>query len=214
MTEWRAVLGYEEFYEVSDTGRVRSFDRFVNHWRGGQRLVKGRELKSFFTSKSRERDYLRVGLYKRDRRLRVYGVHVLVLEAFVGPRPEGLVACHYNGVSTDNRLENLRWDTLSANSQDDIRNGVHPAASKTHCIRGHEFNSETTSFSPGRSRRRCLVCARLRDRENYVPAKPRTHCRDGHELTSDNVYLARDGQRVCRTCKRAWQRSYRKPVAS
>jgi hypothetical protein len=113
MTEWRAVLGYEEFYEVSDTGRVRSFDRFVNHWRGGQRLVKGRELKSFFTSKSRERDYLRVGLYKRDRRLRVYGVHVLVLEAFVGPRPEGLVATSAT-VCIQRRARRIAYGVMSS----------------------------------------------------------------------------------------------------
>jgi len=52
-------------------------------------------------------------------------VHVLLLETFVGPRPAGMDACHYNGRKTDNRLVNLRWDTRSANQYDSVRHGTH-----------------------------------------------------------------------------------------
>lgn len=47
----------------------------------------------------------------------------LVLECFVGPRPEGMLACHINDVPDDNRLENLRWASPSANNRDAVRNG-------------------------------------------------------------------------------------------
>ncbi len=50
-------------------------------------------------------------------------VHLLMLEAFVGPRPAGPVACHANDIKTDNRLSNLRWDTPSSNWDDRRRNG-------------------------------------------------------------------------------------------
>ena len=39
-------------------------------------------------------------------------VHALVLEAFVGPRPEGYQINHKNGVKTDNRVTNLEYMTL------------------------------------------------------------------------------------------------------
>ena len=52
-------------------------------------------------------------------------VHRLVLEAFVGPCPSGMECCHNNGNPLDNRLENLRWDTSSANSLDAIKHGTH-----------------------------------------------------------------------------------------
>ena len=51
-------------------------------------------------------------------------VHTLVLSAFVGSRPEGMHACHGNGNKLDNRLENLRWDTVSANALDRVRHGT------------------------------------------------------------------------------------------
>ena len=50
-------------------------------------------------------------------------IHHLVLEAFVGPRPPGLICCHWDGDPTNNRVENLRWDTYQANSDDVLRHG-------------------------------------------------------------------------------------------
>lgn len=51
-------------------------------------------------------------------------VHRLVLEAFVGPCPAGMEGCHNNGCPSDNRLQNLRWDTRLANNADKIRHGT------------------------------------------------------------------------------------------
>lgn len=50
-------------------------------------------------------------------------VHRLVLEAFVGPCPRGMRACHQDGDPTNNRLSNLRWDTQKANMADADRHG-------------------------------------------------------------------------------------------
>jgi hypothetical protein len=46
-------------------------------------------------------------------------VHHLVLEAFVGPRPPGMEACHFPDKSPkNNRMDNLRWDTQAGNIRD------------------------------------------------------------------------------------------------
>lgn len=51
-------------------------------------------------------------------------VHVLVLEAFVGPCPEGKEGCHSPDCDpTNNRIENLRWDTHDENMKDSMRHG-------------------------------------------------------------------------------------------
>jgi hypothetical protein len=50
-------------------------------------------------------------------------IHRLVLEAFVGPCPEGMECCHNDGNPLNNSLENLRWDTHKANMEDQLRHG-------------------------------------------------------------------------------------------
>lgn len=69
--------------------------------------------------------YLQVGLVLNGEQKKVV-THLLVLEAFCGPRPNGMEACHFNGVRDDNRAENLRWDTPSANQRDKYRHGTMP----------------------------------------------------------------------------------------
>ncbi len=55
---------------------------------------------------------------KMNGRATMRRVHILVLEAFVGPRPAGMVACHgWNGAS-DNSVHNLRWATQQENDED------------------------------------------------------------------------------------------------
>jgi hypothetical protein len=55
---------------------------------------------------------------------RNYYTHRLVLLAFVGPCPEGLEGCHNDGDPSNNRLDNLRWDTRESNMADQIKHGV------------------------------------------------------------------------------------------
>lgn len=93
-----------------------------------------------------------------------YLVHRLTLEAFVGPCPQGMEGCHNNGDPWDGRVSNLRWDTHASNMHDKLLHGTEPNAAKTHCARGHEFNSENTRY--GRAARggsgtwrSCRVCA-------------------------------------------------------
>jgi hypothetical protein len=51
-------------------------------------------------------------------------IHHLVLEAFVGLRPPGLICCHWDGDPANNHLENLRWDTHKSNCDDMLRHGT------------------------------------------------------------------------------------------
>jgi hypothetical protein len=68
-------------------------------------------------------------------------VHRLVLEAWVGSCPVGMGACHNNGIWTDNRVENLRWDTQSSNCQDTVKHGNCP-------LSGHKFQRPRGENSP------------------------------------------------------------------
>jgi hypothetical protein len=50
-------------------------------------------------------------------------VHTLVMETFVGPRPEGQECRHLNGNRQDNRLSNLQWGTKLENGGDKAKHG-------------------------------------------------------------------------------------------
>jgi HNH endonuclease len=54
----------------------------------------------------------------------VRAIHHLVLEAFVGPCPDGMEACHNDGNQKNNALENLRWDTHASNIADMMKHGT------------------------------------------------------------------------------------------
>jgi hypothetical protein len=62
--------------------------------------------------------YLQVKIDRETRK-----VHRLVLEAFVGPCPEGMCCRHLDGNPLNNRLGNLRWGTGRENWEDKIRHG-------------------------------------------------------------------------------------------
>lgn len=62
--------------------------------------------------------------FRIDGKPRVNYVHRLVLEAFVGPCPEGMECCHNDGNATNNQIENLRWDTHQSNMLDRTSHGT------------------------------------------------------------------------------------------
>lgn len=104
---WKAVVGYEGLYEVSDHGRVRNS-------RNGA-------LKS--QNKDKEDNRMRVMLY-REGKQKCAKVHRLVLIAFVGPNPLGYECCHNDGNPQNNMLRNLRWDTAANNQADRAKHGT------------------------------------------------------------------------------------------
>lgn len=49
-------------------------------------------------------------------------VHILVAEAFLGPRPGGMEECrHLDGDKLNNRADNLRWGTRPGNASGGTR---------------------------------------------------------------------------------------------
>lgn len=98
--QWRPVVGLADRYQVSDAGRVRNA-------RTGYVL----------SAKPDSLGYPRVLLNYGRSVQRVHRVHRLVLEAFVGPPPQGCEASHRNHVRTDNRLVNLVWESHTANME-------------------------------------------------------------------------------------------------
>lgn len=122
MENWRPIPNFEDVYEVSDLGRVRSLDRILTvrgRWGLMDRLFPGRILGQV----KHLGGYRQVHLYENGVRTPLT-VHSCVLEAFVGPRLSGMYARHLNGVRHDNRLANLAWGTWEENDADKELHGT------------------------------------------------------------------------------------------
>ena len=119
--EWKAVVGAKDF-EVSDLGNVRV-------WRtkdGKHPAMYPRAIEPVPSG-----DYRRVNINKIMRR-----IGHLVLEAFVGPRPIGMVCCHGPNGQQDDSLTNVSWGTQSKNlGEDKIRDGTDRSGEKHHYSR-------------------------------------------------------------------------------
>lgn len=108
-----SIIGYPG-YRVGDDGSVWS--RRIRGGQGGRLAPHWRRMKQTRLTDGTNR--LVVSIISDAGRKRHY-VHYLILSAFVGLRPEGKQACHFpDRDPTNNRLENLRWDTPKANMAD------------------------------------------------------------------------------------------------
>lgn len=101
---WKDIPDYENYYQVSNLGRIRSLDRFYNG-----RTLKGKILKL----SPNLYGYLRFTA-KKDNITKTLHVHRIVLLTF-NPISENKQVNHINGDKTNNNLENLEWCTDSEN---------------------------------------------------------------------------------------------------
>ena len=106
MEHWKSIAGYEELYEVSDIGRVKSL-----------KYGKEKILKPWKTHKG----YIRVNLYKDGQR-KMQFIHRLVAEAFI-PNPNNLETInHKDEDKTNNTVINLEWMSREDNNNYGTRN--------------------------------------------------------------------------------------------
>lgn len=125
MVEWRDIEGYEECYQVSDLGEVRSLTRVRPlRSRSGSMTVKvfqGCLMKTGINNSGYELAYL----CKNSKR-KALTVHRLVAKAFI-PNPSDLPEVnHKDGDKLNNRVSNLEWSSISDNRKHAYDTGLQP----------------------------------------------------------------------------------------
>ena len=104
---WKPIKGFENLYEVSDLGRVRSLTRY----------------KKILKPIPNKFGYGFVTLYKNKKAIRK-AVHRIVAETFIPNLENKREVNHISGVKTDNRVCNLEWNTSQENRLHAIKNNL------------------------------------------------------------------------------------------
>ena len=112
--EWRDVAGYEGRYQISNYGRVKSFQK-------NQVKI----LKPHLHTGG----YLRVSLGRQKK----FKIHRLVAETFLDNPLNLAEVDHIHGNKMDNYFKNLEWVTLKENKRRAFKNGLYPSGEK-NCI--------------------------------------------------------------------------------
>lgn len=208
---WAWVPDYEGLYRVSDRGDVWSTPRATT--RGGllkQTVTKANGYHWVTPTKDGE---------QKPRQ-----VHKIVMEAFVGPCPEGQEVRHLDGDPGNNCWApgdeeetraaggNLIYGTHSENMRDKQEHGTEWQSNVTHCPKNHEYTPENTRILKSGSRA-CRECATIQSREwmrAHATRKDTTmtcpHCEQEFERQ-----LGQGARRYCSSeCAKAAKRAYRK----
>lgn len=102
---WRPVVGFEDYYMVSNLGRIKSLHK----------RYEGLILQPY----DEGHGYRMVDLYKDNIRQKCR-VHRLVAQAFI-PNPDNKPCVdHINTIRSDNRAENLRFVTYKENNNNEL----------------------------------------------------------------------------------------------
>lgn len=101
---WKKVKGFPN-YRVSNLGRVKS-------------LLHGKIKKFLTPCKIGKTSEYRSVCLSHQGKSRTILVHTIVLNAFIGPCPEGKQCRHKDGNPANNRLDNIYWGTPLKNAID------------------------------------------------------------------------------------------------
>lgn len=120
MEIWKPVPGYDEWYEASTEGRIRSWQ--MTGRGAGKRATSPRVMKS---SDSNKYGHQHLRMFPAPKVPKDELVHRVILRTFVGPCPEGMEAGHLDGDARNNRLENLAWVTPKENEDHKWGHGTY-----------------------------------------------------------------------------------------
>ena len=99
---WKEILGYEGLYEVSNTGIVKSLDRYDTLGRFHKGVL--------ISTKYNNRGYVQLHLHK-DGQCKMVLLHRVVAEAFIDNPNKYKQINHKDENKDNNNVENLEWCT-------------------------------------------------------------------------------------------------------
>lgn len=152
---WKPIPEYEDKYEASNLGNIRSISRYVNTAGNGKRYVKGRIL----NQQINHRGYSIIALSTGSSQ-KTYTVHQLVYSTFMPNFVKGTELNHKDGNKQNNALYNLEESNSSHNQLHAVRTGLRPKQGKSR------FNNVTFIKNP-RAKKKWAASIRYAGKTSY-----------------------------------------------
>jgi hypothetical protein len=120
---WKRVPGFEERYEASTFGRIRSLDFSYISGQYSAHITK----KGIINKLSLNNAGYNIVRMTKDGHRRTFIAHRVIAKTFI-PNPDNKPQVnHINGIKTDNSVTNLEWSTCSENHKHAFKNGLNVA---------------------------------------------------------------------------------------
>ena len=135
MTEWKDIPGFENLYQASNDGQIRTCEgKVTQSKRFEHRVWKQRILKQKRQlRKCGKFSDARVELWRNGEH-KTYLVSRLVAMAWCGGYQEGMTVNHIDGNPENNCSENLEWVNLADNIRHGFDNGLYPSSQITTIV--------------------------------------------------------------------------------
>lgn len=137
---WKAIEGFEDSYEVSNLGRVRSLDRrvWITRGQGYYMTIKGKILSPFISRSNKRQSYKSIGLVNEKSIRTTHTIAHLVAQAFVSNPNNYNYIEHIDKNCMNDNAGNLRWvKEISV-----LKENNHKRKQKVKCIEtGEVFES-------------------------------------------------------------------------
>lgn len=121
---WKPASGLENYYEVSNLGKIRSIKRKIKNWPSGTRTVGGRVLKCCINSSG----YKVFALPKKklvNGKVKHVFLHRYVASTFIPNTENKPYINHIDGDKQNNNIDNLEWCTHQENMSHAMRSGLN-----------------------------------------------------------------------------------------
>ena len=115
---WRPIENYNDYYSISNLGKVRSESRWRNSGGGGyiqsDKILKANKVGN---------GYWAVGLHRKGK-VQMNYIHRLIANGFIPNPLKKMEVNHIDGNITNNNIANLEWVTREENMQHAYRTGL------------------------------------------------------------------------------------------